>query len=174
MTCLRQEAVRALPARHVLLGEVFPIDRVELEPPKGSSFGQLASFAFGGEAKVPGISEGEVKVLRDAEGVKGVYPKLRMSFPSRAHGGKELLGHDVGSGEMIADGIDPQLVRGDVEGGACQICADTSECPKPKYCEGPVGSKGVCVEPVPVMISRYLIEIFEKSIAPTHGYPQLG
>jgi putative ABC transport system permease protein len=179
-----------LGVRSVLLGEVFPIDQVELEPPKGSGFGQMATFAFGGEVEAPGIDPDHVETLKASPHAAGVFPKLRMSFPASAHGGKEILGRNIGTSEMIADGIDPELVAGDVSADVpfvdplaacgennekgCQVCADTAECPGQQYCEGPVGSKGVCVEPVPVVVSRYLVEIFDKSIAPTHGYPQVG
>ncbi|MEM9694360.1 MAG: ABC transporter permease, partial [Myxococcota bacterium] len=192
--------------RDVLLGEVFPIDQVELEPPKGGGgLGQMAAFAFGMKAKAPRISQEQVEELRKSDAAAGVYPKLKMSFPSRGFGGKELLGKNIGSTEMIADGIDPELVEKDVTGkyafvdplkacarskettpstkevkaqaGSvphCGTCSDTKQCASPQYCEGPVGGNGVCVEPVPVVISRFLIEIFDKSIAPTHGYPQIG
>lgn len=175
-----------LGVRGVLLGEVFPIDQVELEPPKGSSFGQLASFALGGGAKAPRIEKDEIEALEASPFVAGVYPKLQFSFPASARGGKELLGRDLNTGEMIADGIDPALVGevGDLpfrdpleacEGsGGCQRCATTKECKAPQYCEARQNEKGFCVDPVPAVVSRYIIELFDKSIAPAHGYPQIG
>jgi len=174
-----------LGVRTVLLGEVFPIDQVELEPPKGSSFGQLASFALGGGSSAPRIELDDIEKLEASPYVAAVYPKLQFSFPASARGGKQLLGRDLNTGEMIADGIDPELV-GDVgelpfrdplaacDDGGCQTCTSTKECTAPQYCEAPQNEKGFCVDPVPAVVSRYIIELFDKSIAPAHGYPQIG
>ncbi|MEM6790547.1 MAG: ABC transporter permease [Bacteroidota bacterium] len=178
-----------LGVRDVLLGEVFPIDQVELEPPKGSSFGQIASFAFGGKAKAPRIEPADIAALEASPDVAAVYPKLQFSFPASARGGKELLGRDLNTGEMIADGIDPELVgdvgdipfrdplsvcTGDDPKRPCTPCATTKECTAPQYCEAKQDERGFCVDPVPAVISRYIIELFDKSVAPAHGYPQIG
>src|SRR5262249_3431586 len=106
-----------LGVRHVLLGEVFPIDRVELEPPKAAEPGLLA-LAFGAGTEPPGIPQGDVDRLAGATEVRAVYPKLRFAFPASARGGKEIFGYDVGTSEMIGDGIDPKLVGADVPDGA--------------------------------------------------------
>lgn len=171
-----------LGVRHVLLGDIFPIDQVELEPPKASDPGLLGLLLGGG--KPPGIPQDKIDRLRSSPYVEGVYPKLRFSFPASARGGKELLGRDVGTSEMIGDGIDPALVRDDVIGSLPfedplknpgKICRTTKECPPPQFCEGPADAEeGVCCDPVPVLASRYLVEIFDKSIAPAHGLPPIG
>ena len=49
--------------------------------------------------------------LRKLPGVAEVYPKLRFRFPSMAYGGKQLLGQEVGTHEMIGDGIEPALLK---------------------------------------------------------------
>lgn len=171
-----------LGVRAVLLGDVFPIDQVELEPPKASDPG-LLGLVLGGGAP-PGIAPEKVERLRQSPHVRGVYPKLRFSFPASAHGGKEILGRDVGTSEMIGDGIDPALVRDEIEGKvpfedplerATETCRTTKDCQPPQYCEGPADAEtGLCCDPVPVLASRYLIEIFDKSIAPAHGLPPIG
>src|SRR6185437_13062997 len=116
-------------------------------------------------------------------GTTGVYPKLRFAFPSSARGGKEIFGHEVGTSELVGDGIDPALVRGDTFGEAFAdplakagpTCADDAACPAAQYCERPSGAaEGRCSEPVPVLVSRYLVEIFDKSIAPAHNLPPVG
>ncbi len=171
-----------LGVRAVLLGEVFPIDQVELEPPKAESPGLLGLLTGGGEP--PGIPEADVARLGAVPGVAAVFPKLRFAFPASARGGKELFGYDVGTSEMIADGIDPALVAGDLEGDARfedpmrhpgPPCADDGACAAPQYCERPSGQpEGRCSDPVPAVVSRYLVEIFDKSIAPAHGLPPVG
>ncbi len=167
--------------RSVLLGEVFPIDQVELEPPKGTDPGLIVGLLFGGD--VPGISEEDVAELRASPDVESAYPKLRFAFPLSAKGGKEVFGREVGASEVIADGINPALVTDDVAGDMPFVdpmdkpgkpCFKTTECEPPRYCEGPAGADGFCIDPVPVLVSRYMIEIFDKSIAPAHGLPPVG
>src|SRR5262249_17854860 len=111
------------------------------------------------------------------------YPKLRFAFPSSGRGGKEIFGYDVGTSELVGDGIDPALVKGDTFGEAFAdpldhpggSCADDAACPNGMYCER-AGSaqEGKCSAPVPALVSRYLVEIFDKSIAPAHGLPPVG
>jgi hypothetical protein len=172
-----------LGVRKVLLGDVFPIEQVELEPPKGSDPG-LVGLLFGGGAP-PGIEPGQVEALRQVPGVVGVYPKLRFAFPSSARGGKEVLGREVGTSELVGDGIDPDLLGDEAKGlaapfvdplvGASRSCKDDAGCDAEQYCERASGSDdGTCSAPVPVLVSRYLVEIFDKSLAPAHGLPPIG
>ncbi len=171
-----------LGVRTVLLGEVFPIDQVELEPPKGEDPG-LLGILF--SSTPPGVEPADVEALRAVPGVKGVYPKLKLAFPSSARGGKELFGYDVGTSEMIADGIDPELVKDELPAGSVPFedplkkpgasCVNDGGCTAPQYCEMVSGaSAGVCSDPVPALVSRYLIEIFDKSLAPAHRLPPIG
>jgi hypothetical protein len=169
-----------LGVRGVLLGDVFPIDQVELEPPKAEDPG-LLGFVFGGDH--PGISEEKVTKLRAHRAVAAVYPKLRFSFPASARGGKEILGRDVGTSEMIGDGIDPVLIDDGLFGSypfedpldpKGKTCRKDHQCDPSQYCEGPAGADGICSDPVPVLVSEYLIEIFDKSVAPAHGLPPVG
>ncbi len=170
-----------LGVRAVLLGEVFPIDQVELEPPKAEDPGLLGALLGGGQPA--GIPEASIERLRAVPGVSFVYPKSRLAFPTSGRGGKELFGYDVGAGELVGDGIDPKLLEGD--GGlqgfadplehAGPVCQDDAGCAASQYCERPSGAaEGRCSDPVPVIVSRYLVEIFDKSIAPAHGLPAIG
>ncbi|MCC6554420.1 MAG: ABC transporter permease [Polyangiaceae bacterium] len=185
-----------LGVRAVLLGEVFPIDQVELEPPRAQDPGLLGLLVGGGDG--PGIEPAQIQALAAAPGVTGVFPKLRIAFPSSARGGKEILGRDVGTSELIGDGIDPALVRDDLPDPAAFAdplsrpgapCDADAACAAPQYCEragsgaegAPGGArpgapevKGRCGDPVPALVSQYLIEIFDKSLAPAHGLPPVG
>lgn len=171
-----------LGVRAVLLGEVFPIDQVELEPPKAANPGLLGLLM--GTSEPQGIPEDDIQKLAAVPGVSGVYPKLRFAFPASARGGKELFGYDVGTSEMIGDGIDPSLVKGDLEGELLfedpmlrpgPACDADAACAAPQYCDKPTGAaSGRCLDPVPAVVSRYLVEIFDKSIAPAHGLPPVG
>lgn len=172
-----------LGVRAVLLGQVFPIDQVELEPPKAADPG-LLGFLVGGGAEPSGITPEEVTRLKGVRDVTGVFPKLRLAFPSSGRGGKEIFGYDVGTSELIGDGIEPELVRWELAAGsvfddplerAGPACKDDGGCPATQYCERPSGAdEGRCSDPVPLLVSRYLIEIFDKSIAPAHRLPPVG
>ncbi len=171
-----------LGVRAVLLGEVFPIDQVELEPPKAKDPGLLGLLLGGGSAP-PGVPEAAAARLAAVPGVTGIFPKLRFAFPSSGHGGKEIFGHEVGTAELVGDGIDPALVKGDTFGEAFAdplshpgpACADDAACAAPQYCERPgTAAEGRCSDPVPALVSRYLVEIFDKSLAPAHGLPPVG
>lgn len=173
-----------LGVRKVLLGDVFPLDRVELEPRAKPEPGFLTLLLGGGGGPPPGVTPPVVDDLRRVPGVVQAYPKLRFAFPAGAFGGKELLGQDVGTHEMIADGVDPELVRADVTGSYPFVdplatpgpqCRADADCGEAKYCELPSGAaSGQCSNPVPVLVSRYVVELFNKAIAPAHGYPQIG
>ncbi|AKT40312.1 ABC transporter permease [Chondromyces crocatus] len=199
-----------LGVRAVLLGRVFPIDQIELEPPKAQDPGLLGFILKGGDP--PGIDADQVKRLGAVPGVVGIYPKLKLAFPSSARGGKELLGREVGTSELIGDGIDPALLAGDgdLENPAAfadplarpgRACVDDAGCTAPQYCElgagaaagsgaapggvaageGTAGAaepgaapRGRCSDPVPVLVSQYLLEIFDKTLAPAHNLPPVG
>jgi putative ABC transport system permease protein len=167
-----------LGARAVLLGDVFPIDQIELEPPKTSA-GLLS--LLGGPHEPAGIEPAISQELERVPGVLDVYPKLRFRFPASARGGKELLGREVGTHEMIGDGIDPALVVrehgrfGDPLAAPGRSCRTNDDCAPSDYCEKPSGAaEGRCSAPVPALVSRYLVELFDHAIAPAHGLPPVA
>jgi putative ABC transport system permease protein len=171
-----------LGVRAVVLGQVFPIERIELEPQAGPEPG-LLTVLLGG-AKSPSIDPATVELLRTVKGTKQVYPKLRFAFPSGAFGGKEILGKDFGTHEMLADGIEPSLVSSEIKGKHLFVdplekpgpaCDKDEDCKQGLYCELPSqASHGQCSEPVPVLVSNYLVEVFNKGIAPAHNLPGIG
>ena len=75
-----------LGVRAVLLGDVFPLDKIELEPQQDADPG-LLSLVFGG-GSTPRIDPADVEKLRAMPEVKHVYPKLRFAFPASARGGQ--------------------------------------------------------------------------------------
>jgi putative ABC transport system permease protein len=176
-----------LGVRGVLLGEVFPIDQIELEPPKAEDPGLIGLLLGGGPPS--GVPEADVARLAAVPGVAGVYPKLRFAFPASARGGKEIFGHEVGTSELVGDGIDPALLRSDAKDAVQSFgeafadpmaqpgpdCTDDAGCSAATYCERPSdAAAGHCSAPVPALVSRYLVEVFDKSLAPAHGLPPIG
>ncbi|MFH0903401.1 MAG: FtsX-like permease family protein [Pseudomonadota bacterium] len=158
--------------RSVVLGEIFPIDRVEAISPKATLTGAVAV-----------LDEELVEKIRARPEVSRVSPKLKMAFPSRGWG--SLLGaevrFEVGG---FCDGIDPVLVEDEAaatlfkdweeaEAGHLKDCRPRPpivECPAEHYC----GWDWKCHRPVPVLVSRTLLEIYNGSFAPAHGMPQMG
>ncbi len=169
-----------LQVRAVLLGQVFPLDRVEFEPAARPEPGLLTLLVGGGRAPA-GVRQESVDRLAQVPGVTGVFPKLRFAFPSGAFGGAELIGREIGTHEMLAEGIDPALVAGEIPGFEDPLktpgkaCTKDEECEDGRYCELASGApKGVCSDPVPVVVSPYLVELFNKGLAPAHGLPPVG
>ncbi len=170
-----------LGAERVLLGEVFPIDQVEVEPKKTGA-GLLS--LLGGPHEPAGIDDEALALLRSTPGVRAVHPKLKFRFPASAKGGKEILGREIGTHEMVGDGIDPALVASDLgDGGRFSdplatpgpVCKGDDDCDGHAYCERPSDRPdGVCSRPVPALVSRYLIELFDHAIAPSHGLPPIA
>lgn len=124
----------------VVLEEIFVINQLEVVQ-KTYDVGVFKSEGslFGGGNK---LDDKTVEQLKNIEGVSGVYPKMKFSFPARAFGGEELLGKTFYT-EMIADGIPPALVAKEITSGAFRdwdgeaiSCNTNEECPAGRTCEG--------------------------------------
>lgn len=169
-----------LGARRVLLGEVFPIDQVELEPRQDSA-GLFALLQ--GRHEPPGIAPDLVTSLRERPGVVEVLPKLRFRFPGTARGGKGVLGRDLLVEEVIGDGIERASLDDPTQSArfvdpwdpAGPRCTTDRDCDSGRYCEWPsTAPQGRCSRPVPVLVSRYMVELFDHGLAPSHGLPPIG
>lgn len=175
--------------RAVVLGRIFPIDQVEVIPPE-SSVGSVLSILGGGGP--PGIDEGQLRALRAVEGVREVLPRMRFAFPSSGRGGRAIFGRDIGAGEIPADGVDASLVLRDLPRGtdfsdpeprsSRRPCVENSACAEGEACvfpeipraNMPPPAGGRCELPIPVVVSPYLVEIFNGTIAPAHNLPRIG
>ncbi|MCC6216342.1 MAG: FtsX-like permease family protein [Polyangiaceae bacterium] len=168
-----------LGARRVLLSEVFPLDVIELEPPRTSA-GLLA--LLGGEAPIDGVLPAVATELGATPGAREVFGKLRFRFPSSARGGKELLGRELISHEMVGDGVDPALIEPELRerfqdplARPGEPCVEDAACGRDEYCERASGSAGGrCSAPVPGLVSRKLVEVFDHAVAPQHGLPPVA
>jgi hypothetical protein len=164
--------------RHIVLGEIFPVDRLEVIPPTTTLFGA------GGR-----ITDAVLERLRhpaEALGVRprAVFAKMKLAFPARGWGGGRLLGRGRDLSFEVSgfcDGMDPAIVKGEVEApfvfddwlasNTPAACGPTGQCPEGLYC---VKDLDQCHAPVPVLVSRHLLELYNGSIAPSHpGLPRI-
>jgi putative ABC transport system permease protein len=99
------------------------------------------------------ITEAEVERLRALEEVKSVWPQIPITFPIHAEG--ELLGVHL-STDVVVNGVAPALARGDVAPG--KTFAFDPEAP----------------EPVPVLVSRYVMDLYNLGYAEANGLPKLS
>lgn len=87
--------------RKVVLGDIFPIDRVEVIAPKTTLTGVRVV-----------LDDAVVATLKARPEVEAVFPKMKLAFPSKGYG--ELFGarprFPLGG---FCDGIDPALVAND-------------------------------------------------------------
>lgn len=173
--------------RTVVLGRVFPLDQVEVIPPE-SSVGSVFSMLG---ARPPGVEPAQAEALRRVPGVRAVLPRMRFAFPTSGRGGRAVFGRDVGAGEIPADGVEASLVRADLPPGtdfsdpdarsSRRPCASTEACGGGEFCvfptiprAGEAAQGGTCQLPIPVVISPYLLEVFDNVIAPSHRLPRLA
>jgi ABC-type lipoprotein release transport system permease subunit len=122
--------------KETVLERVFIIRQLELEA-KSVGIG-----LFGGTK----LDDAMVERLRARPGVKAVFPKMRLTFPTGAVGGAELIGQDLRA-EFIGDGIPEALVEGEISGplefrdwDAPIACGAEQPCPQGFSC----GSDQLC------------------------------
>jgi putative ABC transport system permease protein len=156
--------------RKVVLGEIFPINRVEVIPPKAS----LTGLALP-------VDDALVARLRARPEVAAAFPRMRLNFPAEGRGvlfGSELY-FPLGG---FCDGVDPELLAG--EGSAAQFkdwevelagkmvaCNPDRTCADGKFYCAP---DGLCHHRVPVLVSRHILELYNGSFAPAHGLKRIS
>jgi len=158
--------------RKVVLGDIFPIDQVEVISPKTTLTGIAMPLDDDLTAKIRARPE-----------VEEAFPKMRLSFGAKGYG--QLMGYplrfEVGG---FCDGIDPVLVKDDADLALfedweeaqrgkeveCSPAPDNA-CPPDHYC---TVEDHKCRHLVPVLISRTILEIYNGSFGPAHGLPAIG
>lgn len=156
--------------RRVVLGDIFPVDRLEVIPPKAT--------LFGGTKRIDDAAVGRLAKPTTVAKPAAAYPKMKLAFPARGWGGKNIFGRDFYfevSG--FCDGIDDRMLAAEVRPPyafrdflagteAPPKCKATEpRCPSGLYCAWDVDQ---CHRPVPALISRHMIELYNGSIAPAH------
>lgn len=168
-----------LGVRGVVLGQVFPLDVLEIAPARG----------VGGEAPALAAAAGPDTLAPEAlarlqalPGVAELSPRVVLSVPAVARGGSALIGGQLVT-ELVVDGLDPAVLAADVlgespfvapgqEGEPCTLDAD---CGRGRYCGQRWDGPGrVCREPLPVVASRHLVELFNSGFRRSYSLPPLN
>lgn len=170
--------------KETVLERVFVVSQLEVVKPS-FEMGLLQSESMFGKKS---LDDALVERLGKVEGVAGVYPKMKLMFPTSAAGGQSILGKNL-TAELIADGIPPELLAGELDApliefkdwenlscdagcpdgyecGADNVCTGVActsqdECASPMYCHS---DDNVCMMPIPFVISPQLLEIYNGSI----------
>lgn len=132
----------------VLRERVFPTDArlVDVVPPTVS----LGSFLGGGK-----LDAATVERLQALPGVEKVYRKMNVKAPAASLYNGDFFGRHIRMGmDVLAVGVDPGLVEGDVQLG--------------KFVDPGPG------QPLPVLISTRLLEIYNNTFAPARKLPRLS
>ncbi|MDY7228567.1 ABC transporter permease [Hyalangium rubrum] len=132
----------------VIREKIFPTDAslVDVVPPAVS----LGSLFGGGK-----LDTAMVERLSGLPGVEKVYRKMNVRVPAVSRYEGAFFGSRLRMGmEVLAVGVDPGLVSGDVQLGEFKDL-------------GPD-------QPIPALISTRLLEIYNKTFAPARKLPQLS
>lgn len=175
--------------RTTVLEDIFVIDRLEVVDPAAEA-GIQSGELLNGE----GLDDRKVERVEQIPGVDTVYPKMQLTFPSFASGGEALVGEDVGiefiadgiPARLVEEDVEDDLgFQFNAPGRECsadddcfdgQSCTDgqctaqaceedddsfASACPGESYCHQ---QRNECALPVPILISPYLLEVYNGSI----------
>lgn len=96
--------------RKVVLGKIFPLDKIEVVPKSFDVDFGPARLPLADEI----IDDAKVEKLRAIPNVVAVYPKMKLTIPSMVYGGQKIFGNNLRA-ELIADGVEPDLVAPDIE-----------------------------------------------------------
>ena len=158
--------------QNILLGDMFPIDQVEVIAPRASFLGVDMT------KKLTADTVEEIKARPDVE---WVVPRMGLAFPSAGKGWFD--GNEI-KFELVGDGIDPDFAEDrhkevfkDWE--ASEKSGDLAVCgPAPRYaCDGLYycDERDMrCHHRVPVLVSRHLIGIYNSQFAQSRGMPTIG
>jgi hypothetical protein len=169
-----------LGIRAVLLGEVFPVDRIEVH----RTSTDLNLLAIKLELGSDTLGAPMIERLAAIDGVSAVYPKMRLLVPALASGGESLIGAGMQT-ELVADGVDPALVADDV-GDAfhdprfhpdddAPPCRGNRACPNGTVCVGAsVFGPGECREEIPVIVSEHMVELYNGAFRRAYRLPKVN
>lgn len=156
--------------RQVVLGDIFPINRVEVIPPKASLTG----------LSLP-VDDALVAKIRARPEVAAAYPRMRLNFPAEGRGMlfDAALYFPLGG---FCDGVDPALLGDEAVAkdfkdwevelaGKMVACTPERTCADKKFFCAP---DNLCHHRVPVLVSRHILELYNGSFAPAHGLKRIN
>lgn len=127
----------------------LPLELLKVEPRTVS----LGVFSFDAGSVGGGLGEDALERMKDIDGVTAVYPVLGAKVPLRAEGGEGFIGKRLRT-DIFATGVPLELVADEVAEGE-------------KFEDTPGG-------PVPVIIARRLLELYNTTVAPSLDKPRLS
>ncbi len=163
--------------RHVVLGQVFPVGQIEVVPSKSSLEGPLGMFSSLSGPKP--LTEEAARALAARPEVRAAHRRAKLAFPARAWGGAEILGKNFYT-ELVAEGVDPHAMAGESLGpeafadqlGSHAPCNADADCKAPgEYCPWDTHA---CEPPVPAVISPFIVELYNSTLAAQTGLPKVG
>ncbi|HET9752093.1 MAG TPA: ABC transporter permease, partial [Myxococcales bacterium] len=129
-----------------VVNEVFPVSTREVEV----VVPQVALGGIFGEQK---LDDAGVARLRALRGVAAAYPKMQLRIPAVTRYNGLFFGREIRMGlEVVANGLMPELV------------GQEARMPFEDRGEG---------QPIPVVVNRRLLELYNKVFAPQRNLPQL-
>lgn len=124
--------------KETVLERVFVVRQLEVIK-KTYDVGAFKSEGLFGSKK---LDDALIQELEQLPGVLSVYPKMKLTFPTGALGGKELIGKDI-RGELVADGIPATLITPDEVDPGLEVvfkdyeaisCEQDTDCPTSYAC----------------------------------------
>jgi hypothetical protein len=164
--------------RELLLVQVFPADLLEVAPRSA----EIDLFALRLDLGRDVLDAADLANLASIEGVDAVYPKMRLTVPALASGGDSIFGTGLQT-EIVADGIDPNLVAEDLRRTFREIdgertstpCSRDEQCGQDAYCDGSLSfSGGICRPYIPVLVSPYVVELYNGAFRRSYGLPKIN
>jgi hypothetical protein len=167
-----------LEVRDLLMVQVFPEKHLEVAPRSAD----IDLFALRLDLGRDALDAAILSDIASIEGVDAVYPKMRLTAPALASGGDALFGSGLQT-EIVADGIDPELVAGEMGDTFYEVdalrtaspCTRDQQCGDESYCDASRSfSGGVCRPYIPVLVSPYIVELYNSAFRRAYGLPKIN
>jgi ABC-type lipoprotein release transport system permease subunit len=165
--------------RSTVLGKVFPLDLLEVTPKTVELDLFAVRLGLGGDTLDPAV----IDQLAALPGVRAVSPRIVATVPAIASGGRGLIGTDLTT-ELAVDGLDESILRDDLSGRSfadpgpssdSRACRSDRDCSGGQYCTTPwSGGAPLCRSPIPAVVSRHLVELFNSSLRRSWSLPRVN